>query len=154
MSSTTSDKPFSYNKLYFNHSSFCNITDNPTYNDLQYFYKKGKANAASMPSTLGGGLHGHLGLVTDATTYAIISNTVYVHPPMPHPIVPNNQGTQHQIAENTRSHRSAITMLHTANHIDWIIIKQIQKALDKNVLITCINKYTGILKVPVTDLIQ
>ena len=78
ITSTTSYKLINYKDLYFNHSSFRNITGNPTYDDLQDFYKQVKANAASVPSNLEGSLQGQLGIVTDATNYARISNTSYV----------------------------------------------------------------------------
>ena len=154
ITSTTSYKLINYKDLYFNHSSLRNNTGNPTYDDLQDFYKQVKANAASVLSNLGGSLHGQLGLVTNTTNYAQISNTPYVQPAMPDPIGPNNQGNQHQLTENTRFHRTAITMFHTANHTERKIINQIQEALDETVIMPRIIKDIGILEGPVPELMQ
>ena len=140
MSSTTSDKPINYKELYFHHFSFRKITGNFT--------------AAFVPSTLGCGLHGHLGLITDATTYAQISNTAYVRPTMSDSIVQNNQGAQHQIIENIGFHGAAITVFHTANHIKRTIINQIQEYLNKTVLIPSTNKDNGIPEGLVPDLMK
>ena len=64
MTTYAQDKPINYREVYFTHAALRQIHGNPTYNDIQHLYKQVKANAASVPSTLGGGQHGHLGLTT------------------------------------------------------------------------------------------
>ena len=86
------------------------MTVYPTYIDLQSMYNKIKSNAASVPSTLGGGNHSHLCLVTDAMTYKrIVPANKYVRPVQPAPLGANNTGTVAQIAENIFRHNIAIT---------------------------------------------
>eukprot|EP00957_Ditylum_brightwellii_P097877 7454277-Ditylum_brightwellii.AAC.1 len=42
------------------------------------------ANAVAIPTTLGGGgAHGHIGLIMDATQYAMLSGTPYAKPNEP-----------------------------------------------------------------------
>eukprot|EP00957_Ditylum_brightwellii_P140432 10699708-Ditylum_brightwellii.AAC.1 len=42
------------------------------------------ANAAAVPTTLGGGAHGHIGLVMEAGLYGMLSGgTAYTAPPEP-----------------------------------------------------------------------
>ena len=49
--------------------------------------KELKANAASVPSNLGGGVNGHLGLVLTATEYLTVNPNTYVRPTHPGPLV-------------------------------------------------------------------
>eukprot|EP00957_Ditylum_brightwellii_P205231 15342941-Ditylum_brightwellii.AAC.1 len=41
------------------------------------------ANMASIPTTLGGGAHGHIELVMEATLYSTLLTTAYTSPPQP-----------------------------------------------------------------------
>eukprot|EP00979_Chaetoceros_neogracilis_P017302 scaffold10203_cov272-Chaetoceros_neogracile.AAC.1 len=60
------------------------IRHTPTYEDCIRVYSEVKANAAGVPSTLGGALHGHLGLVLSDEEYAVlVPNTPYVRAPDP-----------------------------------------------------------------------
>ena len=70
----SAEKPINYKEVYFNYATLSKVTGNPTYNDLQSLYKQVKDNGASVPSTLGGDRHGHLGLVTNTSTYARIDS--------------------------------------------------------------------------------
>ena len=115
MATYPQDKPINYREVYFTHTTLRTINGNPTYADIQHIYKQVKANAASVPSTLGGGQHGHLGLTTNATTYTRIASTPYVRPTAPAPLGPNNTGTAAQIAENRRTHNLAVASYHHAN---------------------------------------
>ena len=93
-------------------------------------YNKIKANSASVPSTLVGGNHSHLRLVTDAMTYKrIVLANEYVRPVQPAPLGANNTGTVAQIAENIFRHNIAITNFSEAKHIKHTILNQIQAAL-------------------------
>ena len=137
MSTLAASNPINFKEVYFNHTSLTIVTVNPTYTDLQSMYNKIKANSASVPSTLGGGNHSHLCLVTDAMTYKrIVLANEYVRPVQPAPLGANNTGTVAQIAENIFRHNIAITNFSEAKHIKHTIIKQIQSALAESVIIT------------------
>ena len=66
------------------------IVGEPTYATLKTLKDQLKANAASVPTTLGGGNHGFLGLILSPATYATISLTVFNEPTYPgqHPNIP------------------------------------------------------------------
>ena len=51
------------NDTYFQHKVLTRIHGIPVYETLQLLTTEIKANAASVPTTLGGGHYGHLGLV-------------------------------------------------------------------------------------------
>ena len=72
-----------YVDTYFDHKKLTKIHGEPTFQHLKDLKDQLRANAASVPSTLGGGLYGHLGLVLDHTEYSSVSGTPYVHPPAP-----------------------------------------------------------------------
>ena len=61
----------------------------PTYETLQVLATELKANAGSVPSTLGGGSHGHLGFLLSDIRYATLQNTIpWVTLGNPGPFVP------------------------------------------------------------------
>ena len=63
------------------------IQGEPSYDDIRQLCTVIYQNAASMNSSSGGGLHGHLGMVMDALTYATLTNTPWVDPPEPPAVV-------------------------------------------------------------------
>ena len=89
----------SVNDTYFQHKVLTRVHGQPTYKTLQTLLTtKIKANASSVPSTLGGGQYGHLRLILSAARYATLANTVpWVSPPNPGPFAPPAGGTGPQI---------------------------------------------------------
>ena len=87
-----------YKDTYFQFKELNRIHGEPTYDTIKKLHDQVKANAASVPSTLGGGNFGHLGLVLTPAQYALISNAPFDRPnhPGPIPAFPNN-ATQAQI---------------------------------------------------------
>ena len=65
------------------------ITGQPTYNNLKTLRNALKVNAGGIDSTLGGGQHGHLGLVLTPAAYNLIvappagQNNAWNDPPAP-----------------------------------------------------------------------
>ena len=66
------------------------ITGEPNYALLKNLKDQLKANAASIPTTLGGGNHGYLGLILSPSSYATIATTPFQEPNYPgqHPTIP------------------------------------------------------------------
>ena len=92
----------------FPHRSPARIVGEPTYQSINGLLKKLYANAASIPSTLGGGRHGHVGLLMTTTLYATLSDTEYIFPENTGPgctVLVSNclVGTRHRI----------VTLVHT-----------------------------------------
>ena len=67
----------------FEHQTIQPYTDEPDYDAIKSVHNNLKANAASIPSTLGGGKHGLLGLIMSNATYLLVSNTAFLHPTNP-----------------------------------------------------------------------
>ena len=61
---------------FFQHKLLTRIQHRPSYESLQNCLNELKANASSVPTILGGGMHGHLGLVLSDATYGTLTNNV------------------------------------------------------------------------------
>ena len=70
----------------FEVSTLPRIHGKPDYSKLKVLKDLLKANAFRVSSNLGGGAHGHLGLVLTPVEYATVSATPYVCPPHPGPL--------------------------------------------------------------------
>ena len=107
------------------------IAGEPTYQTLKELKDQLKANAASIPTTLGSGHHGYLGLILSPAAYATISPTAFAEPAYPgqHPTIP--AGTN---AANT----SAIIRRHTEDTRQWREFKNVSTAL-KNQLLSAVD---------------
>ena len=98
-----------------------------------------KANAASIPTTLGGGTHGYLGLILSPAAYATIAATQFIEPIYPgqHPQVP--AGTS---AANT----STIVRHHTEDLHQWREFQNVNTALKNQLLSALDDIYIRALK--------
>ena len=76
-----------YNALYFEFTTLDKITGKPDYPALARIFNQLKANASKVPSDLGGGTFGHLGLIMTFLAYQRVSVVPYVRPALPPPLV-------------------------------------------------------------------
>ena len=115
------------------------IVGEPTYATLKTLKDQLKANAASIPTTLGGGNHGYLGLILSPATYATISLTAFIEPAYPgqHPAIPAGAN-----ATNT----SAIICSHTEDTRQWREFKNISTALKAQLLSAVEDIYVRALR--------
>ena len=115
------------------------ITGEPNYESLKTLKDEQKANAASIPTTLGGGTHGYLGLILSPAAYATIAATQFIEPIYPgqHPNVP--AGTS---AANT----STIVRRHTEDLRQWREFKNVNTALKNQLLSALDDIYIRALK--------
>ena len=67
----------------FEYATLSKIHGEPDYDQLKILKDKLKANATKIPSDLGGGNFGHLGLVLSPAEYANVSAVPYVRPVHP-----------------------------------------------------------------------
>ena len=84
-------QPIDYATTNFQYPVLTKIHGPPTYKTLTNLKKELQSNTQSIGSDLGGGAHGHLGLVLTPTEYPAISNVPYTMPQFPGPLaVPRN----------------------------------------------------------------
>ena len=72
-----------YTSTNFEYAALTKIHGMPAYEPLRQIKNEMKANAASVPCDLGGGAHGHLGLMLSPPEYTNVSVTPYVRPVHP-----------------------------------------------------------------------
>ena len=95
---TTSLPPSTnFRENYFQHPELTKIIGEPNHTSLTTLLNELKANAQSVHSNLGGGAHGHLGLVLSTLDYASVAPmTPYVRPRFPGSFVLENNVTNMQ----------------------------------------------------------
>ena len=84
---TTSNPTIDSILSQFEYKKLIPIHDRPDFTLLKTLKDGLKTNAANITTTLGGGAHGHLGLVKSAADYAKVSPVAYTIPTLPPPMV-------------------------------------------------------------------
>jgi hypothetical protein len=135
-----------FKSTYFQHSSLTKIYGEPTYQSLQKLYKEIKANATSVSSVLGGGLHGYLGLVVSAVNYARTQpEHPFVRPEHPGPLDIDRNATQYQIALAKDTNDRATKTFKECNLLERTIIQQIKDAVQPDFLEAITDDDTGLI---------
>ena len=119
--------------LYFQVPDLTKIHGDPTYPQLQIILDKIKANTSSVQSNLGGGIHGHIGLVFVPEDYEEVSLvTPYERPLTPEPLrIPSNtkihktQRLQANFKETRHLYRETV-------EVEKALTKKIVAAIEKN----------------------
>ena len=134
----------SVNDTYFQHKVLTRIHGLPVYETLQHLTTEIKANAASVPSTLGGGYYGHLGLVVSAPKYATLANTIpWVTPVNPGAFVPPAGATGPQIEAAKDVWRALEQSFVVCQATEKALIAQIVESIDSIYLRALLNRTTG-----------
>jgi hypothetical protein len=149
-----SDSQINYRENYFQHPSLSKISGDPTYTSLAKLEKECKANGKSVRSTLGGGIQGHLGLVSSALAYDRVSPGVpFIRPALP--VLPDlANATSAQIAEARQTYTDNMNTFKACNLIERTIIQQINTAIDEDCLADLIDDDTGLLEGTVPQIMQ
>ena len=131
------------------------IHGEPDYESIKAIQDILYGNAASLPTTLGGGNHGHIGLIMTPALYLTLSATAYVEPadPGPPPVVATNAagGTRDNAIrvhnESRRIHDNNVNM-------DAALKSQIIDAIEHAYICELQNRYTGYMSVSTRDLLD
>ena len=131
------------------------VEGEPHYANINTMVQTLYGNAASLPTTLGGGQHGHVGLIMTPILYATLSNTAYINPndpgPTPnHPIGSNTAARETQRLNHTEERR----IYDNPQNMDDALKAMIVDTIDETYLNELRNKYTGYLGVSTRDLID
>ena len=115
------------------------ITGEPNYESLKNLKDELKANAASIPTTLGGGNHGFLGQILSPAAYATIAANQFIEPvyPRQHPNVP---------ASTNAANTSTIVRRHTEDLRQWREFKNVNTVLKSQLLSALDDIYVRTLK--------
>ena len=102
----TSTSSVNYKDSYFKHPVLTKIRGEPTYETLHHLKNELKDNASYVPTILGGGNHGYLGMIIKPAEYHHITpGNIFTRPTNPFILVPNPAVTSAQIASVEDTHR-------------------------------------------------
>ena len=125
-----SSAPVNYVKTYFIHLTLTPIQGEPEYLTLKVLKNEIKANASKVTSDLGGGGHGHLGLVLTPAEYGMISAVPYVRPLHPGPLIIPLNTSQHEATRLTLAHSESIRVFRETIEVEKALWNQICAAID------------------------
>ena len=134
-----------YKTTCFEHPELTKIHGEPTFEKLKVVEDELKANAQSVYSPLGGGQHGHLGLVIEPFQYTTVSRVPFVVPPAPgaFTILPNEQ--PHVAQARLAQHEANIQIFREVTGVKKALIQQIVQAVDSAYLKPLRNSMTNTL---------
>ena len=142
-----------YTKL-FEVSNPPKIYGEPDYESLKKLKDILKANASRISSELGGGGHGHLGLILTANEYATVSNTPYVRPIHPGPLIIPNGATQHIVNTLRDQNKEAVALYHETTDLDNALKKQITDAIEPAYLDELRDSTTNAITSTIPDILS
>ena len=143
-----------YRESHFEFPQLTPIRGEPTADTLIILRKQLKANAKSVPSNLGGGNFGHLGLVIPPNRYNLISNVPFVRPNHPGPLVIPPGTAQHAAATMRDLHAEQMRVFKEVNAVDQALIQQINAAVEDGYLSALRDRITNSINVPVYDVLD
>lgn len=135
-----------------------NLEGLPTYEHLSELRRLLKENATSVPSLLGGGDHGYLGLVLSAPVYAtIVPNDPFNIPARP-PALPNIPPAAAASAaltgEIVRQHTESVRQWREYTNVHAALKQQLTKAIPSIYLRAIRNVHDGFTNVSLRELLQ
>lgn len=114
-----------YATTYFVHHPTSSISGEPQYESLKKLKKELKADAKSVPSTLGGGDNGLLGLVLTPEEYANVFATPFVHPVRPAALTILPLTPSHDIICLQQEHERDMATYEDYTAVETLLKKQI-----------------------------
>lgn len=131
------------------------IEGEPNYETINELVQILYGNAATLPTTLGGGANGHIGLIMKPTLYETLSDTPYAAPANPGPTAEVPANATAAAREQLRAeHADATKVFGNHNNMDEALKNQIIDAVDGAYINELRNRYTGFLGVHARDLID
>ena len=154
-----SPKPLSVDDIIakFRIKKLTKIEGEPTYETISKVSHELYTNAATLSSPLGGGQHGHIGMVMKPALYATLSATPYVEPVAPS-LTPNFDPTQIyteiQRQQLRDDHAHQVKTFTEHNNMDAALQQLLTEAVEELYLSAKCNRFTGYLGVTTRDLLD
>lgn len=112
-----------------------------------------KANASSIHTTLGGGKHGHLGLVIYPAIYLTVSNTPYNRPIIPTLNI-TSADTQYVLTEKRHQHTTSMQLFKDTDAVERAIVQKIVNAVDEIYLTAIFNTSTNSITLTIPQILD
>ena len=127
----TKSSNIDYVSTYFEIPELTKIHSRPKFDNLKVIKNELKTNGSSVTTDLGGGLNGHVGIVTTPSEYSLVSIIPYVRPVHPGSLVlPNGVGVTNLHREIARDdHKEAVRLFREVVDVEKALIKQLVQAV-------------------------
>ena len=149
----TTSTNIDYVKTNFEYPVLTKITGQPTFDALRTVKNELKANAASVPSDLGRGANGHLGLVLTPAEYVNISPNPYVRPVHPGPLVLPAGLPNYQQQIQRELHQENIRIFQEAENVHNTLLKQLSQALPEYYLKGFCDPHSNTFTTPLSQIL-
>ena len=141
-------------ETHFNFPTLTPIRGEPTADTLIALRKQLKANAKTVPSNLGGGTLGHLGLVIPPARYGLLSNVPFARPTHPGPLVIPPGTAQHAAATMRDLHQEQLRVFMEVNVVDQALKQQISQAIEPDYLNALCDLTSNSITAPVFEVLD
>ena len=139
-----SSNPPNYRELYFEHRLLTRINGKPNFFSLNYLLIELKANAGSVPTTLGEGAHGFIGMIISPATYSTIApNTPFVMPVHSGTLTHAQGATHFQIQAATTTYNEQFITFHSYQLVQRALVQQVFEGINAKYLSALRNRITG-----------
>lgn len=145
--------PIDYAQAYFPEPVLPKIVGIPTFDKLKSMKKSLKSNAASVQSDLGGGAHGHLGLVLDDEAYHAATGEHYVAPNHPGALVIQAGTALHEAVRLREEHAEHIRVFRESIDVKTALMKQITSTIDNDYLKELRDEVTNTITMSIPDVL-
>ena len=143
-----------YKDLYFEHKELKRIHGEPTFEILHQLEKDLKTNAHTVPSTLGGGRFGHLGLVLNPFKYSLLSNTPFQFPQHPGVYVVLQGLTRDEAHLHKERYEQQLALFHEVFGVQKALMNQIIEAIEATYLDGLRSTLTNTINQPIYVVLQ
>ena len=133
------------------------INGEPNYDSITNMKSELFANAAVIPTSLGGAQLGHLGLIMQPALYQTLSDTAFIIPSDPGPLPVFNPNVSYTAAHRDtiiREHKEQRRLFDTITNVDLALKKQVLEAVDSVYLAEKKHRYMGFCHVSTKDLLD
>lgn len=139
----------------FPYSTIEQIKGEPSHHSIKEVERKLIKNASSIPSELGGGQHGYLGLVLAAEKCNLATGSTFSPHPNPGsiPTFPDHP-TQPQIAQISSTHKERLRLWRQQHNVIKALKKQLTNAFEDKLLKEKEDTCTGFNNVSIQEIIQ
>ena len=132
-----------YRNSCFEIANLSRIHGEPTFEAIRTLQKEILINAQCVHSDLGGGAHGHLGLVVAPRAYALHSNAPYRKPEHPGPLIIAAGTTLHMSNTLRDQHKERLRVFREVQGVEQALRQQIVSAIEPQYLEAFRSSDTG-----------
>ena len=131
----------------FKQTNLTSIRGQPNFEPLHKLWNEIKATAKPVCSNIGGGSHGHIGLLLANAQYALILNTLFVYPTHPGPLIIPDGNTAHMKSNMCIAHTKVVHLLCEVTVVDQALAPNIVSTVEEAYLTDIRNRTTN----PIND---